>query len=111
MFLYIVRVRYLIMIQNGENYIVEARIAYKDGLQYDYVYGKCEIVDAEKEVGFMLKRSENWFIRVTGNNEEVIIPGCRVGTLVKCEKPILPKKTDNDGSRSYRDEPARLLLL
>lgn len=99
------------MIQNGENYIVEARIAYKDGLQYDYVFGKCEIVDAEKEVGFMLKRSENWFIRVTGNNEEVIIPGCRVGTLVKCEKPILPPKNDDKEVRSYRDEPARLLLL
>lgn len=104
-------VRYIIMIQNGENYIVEARIAYKDGMQYDYIYGKCEIVDAEKEVGFMLKRSENWFIRVTGNNEEVIIPGCRVGTLVKCKKPILPKKTDSGSSLSYRDEPARLLLL
>lgn len=99
------------MIKNGENYIVEARIAYKDGMQYDYVWGKCEIVDAEKEVGFMLKRSENWFIRVTGNNEEVIIPGCRVGTLVKCEKPILPQKPDDKEARSFRDEPVRLLLL
>lgn len=99
------------MIRNGESYIVEARIAYKDGMNYEYVYGKCEIIDAEKEVGFMLKRSENWFIRVSGNNEEVIIPGCRVGTLVRCEKPILPEIKDNDRSRSFRDEPARILLL
>lgn len=104
-------VRYLIMIKKGDNYIVEARIAYKDGKQYDYIYGKCEIVDAEKEIGFMLKRSENWFIRVSGNNEEVIIPSCRVGTLVKCEKPTLPQKPDNGTPLHYRDEPARLLLL
>lgn len=101
----------IVMIENGKNYIVEAKIAYKDGMQYEYVWGKCEMVDATAEVGFPIDNSANWFIRVTGSGEEVIIPGWRIGSLVKCDKPILPPKADDKEHRSWRDEPVRLLLL
>ena len=87
------------MIKNGEKYLIEARLCYKDGKKYDSVYGKCEIVDAEKEVNFMLKRSENWFIRITGDTEEVIIPGCRVGIIVKCDTPVLTDSIHEDEFR------------
>lgn len=97
------------MIKNGEKYLVEARLSYKDGKKYDSVYGKCEIVDAEKEVNFMLKRSENWFIRVTGDTEEVIIPGCRVGIIVKCDTPIV-NKSRNEAEHGYGSTCNVLLL-
>jgi hypothetical protein len=97
------------MIQQGEKYIVDARIAWIDSKTYDYVYGKCYILNADEAVGFNLRRSENWFIKVVGGNTEVIIPGCRVGSLVRTD--VTPKAAEEEANLSYKYLPANILIL
>jgi len=100
------------MLENGKTYIVEARFAWTDYQQYDCVFGKCSIYDADKEAGFTLRRSENWFLKVTGESGEVIIPGCRVGILVRTDTvPELIMPSEEELKRSWRKEPVKMLVL
>ena len=97
------------MIENGKNYLVEACVAWTNCQEYNYVYGKCSMFDADKEAGFTLRRSENWFIKVKGQKGEVIIPGCRVGTLIRTDEPFkFPPEEELD--KHYRMY-ARVLVL
>lgn len=100
------------MLEDGKKYIVEARFAWTDCKQYEYVYGECFLFDADKEAGFVLRRSENWFIKVKGDKGEVIIPGCRVGTLVRTDvvpEVVIPTKEELENLRGVR--PIGLLVL
>ena len=100
------------MLENGKKYIVEARVAWTDCVEYEYVYGKCSIFDADKEAGFVLRRSENWFLKVEGDNGEVIIPGCKVGTLVKTDvTPVEIRISEEDARNNWRNRNTKVLVL
>lgn len=97
------------MIQQGEKYIVDARVAWIDSKTYDYVYGKCYILNADEAVGFNLRRSENWVLKVVGEDAEVIIPGCRVGSMVKSN--VTPSPPQDEANTPYRNLSVNILIL
>jgi len=102
-----------VMLEQNKKYIVEARFAWTDFQQYDYVYGECELLDADKVAGITLRRSENWLIKVTGKKGSVIIPGCRVGLLVRTDDVPTPidKELTKEELMDYRNLPVKMLIL
>jgi hypothetical protein len=100
------------MIDNGKNYIVEARIAWIDHTQYDYVYGKCTTHKMEEKLGFPLKNGgEEWYIKVAGEKGEVVIQGYRIGTCIQTDAPFLDKPTPEEYKHNYDLRPAKILIL
>tara|TARA_R110000868_G_C10644908_1_gene744438 strand:- start:275 stop:586 length:312 start_codon:yes stop_codon:yes gene_type:complete len=72
---------------NGK-YIVttDAWFTAKDGCQYKAVWGNVEILD-DAILGVKTNRNaSNWFAKVGGEDNHVIVAGCQIHYAVKCEE-------------------------
>ena len=73
-----------------------------DGKYYRAVWGEVEIIE-DTFLGLKTNRnSSNWFAKVGGENNHVIIAGCQIHYAIKCEeKPnterVLDYQDDKDG--------------
>jgi len=80
------------MIKNGEKYLVTSDSWFygTDGNQYKSAYGICKIVEFKEAFGFVPQRpSTNWLMQIGEGENQVIIAGCQIHQLVKCDnKPI-----------------------
>lgn len=58
-----------------------------DGKYYKAVFGDCEVVDAPGTLGIETNRnSSNWYVKVKGQEDEMIVAGCQIHYVVKTEK-------------------------
>lgn len=101
------------MIKQGEKYIVNSmgRIPYKDGKAYEYVYGVCHIIFREGyNPLYKPEDKDEWWLKISGNDTEIILPGFHITSMVKCSKPtIINEKSKNWLEDKY--EAARILIL
>ena len=63
-----------------------------DGRAYAQVYGTAEIMGVEDMLGFVPTRSTNWFLRVGGATEFVLIAGCQIHYL--CVSNQIPSSAE-----------------
>jgi hypothetical protein len=81
------------MIKNGEKYLVTSDSWFfgTDGNQYRAAWGVCVVVEFKETFGFVPQRpSTNWLMQIGEGENMVIIAGCQIHHLVKCDsRPIL----------------------
>ena len=78
----------LMKIKNGQRYLVTTDMWFfgADGNVYRSAWGKVYIETTENTLGFKPSRpSTNWFMRVGDGENSVIIAGCQIHYLVRCE--------------------------
>lgn len=108
------------LIDKNIKYIIATRgIIWEDCLNYDYVYGLCEIIDSKNIIPFSIKheQSEQYYLKITGEKGEVIIPGSCVYAFIKTKKE--PKAKERDKTEeiitgitpSWREEAKNVLIL
>ena len=101
------------MIEQGEKYIVNTmgRIPYKDGKAYEYVYGKCSIVQREGyNPLYKTDERDEWWLKISGEDSEILVPGFHITSLVKCSEPIII----NEQSKNWLEDKynaAKILIL
>lgn len=77
------------MIKQGEKYIVTSDNWFlaPDGQEYRAAYGVCHLLKMEDVFGFTPQRpSTNWFMQVGEGDNMVMIAGCQIHYVVKCDK-------------------------
>ncbi len=56
-----------------------------DGVQYRAVWGDVEIIE-DTSLGLKTSRnSTNWYAKIGGNDNHVIVAGCQIHYAVRCE--------------------------
>ncbi len=80
------------MIQNGQKYLITSDSWFygTDGNQYKAAYGVCKVVEFKEVFGFIPQRpSTNWLMQIGEGENQVIIAGCQIHQLVRCEvRPV-----------------------
>lgn len=96
------------MIKEGHKYVVtsDAWFVAPDGEMYRSAWGMCKVYDIEKVLGFRPSRpSTNWYLEIGCDGKEVIIAGCQIHHLVRCED-----RPDNDRiNQSYKHSDTGLM--
>lgn len=75
-------------IKEGEKYLVTSDNWFvgPDGNQYKSAWGKVYLKSTFATLGFEPKRpSTNWFLIIGEDNNSVIMAGCQIHFLVKCD--------------------------
>ena len=83
------------MIENGKKYLVTADNWFEapDGETYKAAWGICHVRRIEDVLGFTpVRPSTNWYIEIGSEQKGMIIAGCRVHFIIRCEeKPVIHK--------------------
>jgi len=85
------------MIRDGQRYIVSTSEWFigPDGESYKAAWGSCHIDKTEDVLGFNPSRpSTNWFMTVGNEEKQIIIAGCQIHYVIRCENR---PKTIRDG--------------
>ena len=90
------------MIVNGEKYLVETSVTYVDSIRYDAVFGICDLMTSETK--FL---DSNEFLKIKGDNGEILLPLHRVSGFIKTNNIIENK--NNETVDEYRK--MRILYL
>ena len=78
----------LMKIQNGQRYLVTSESWFfgTDGNVYRSAWGRVYIETTEETLGFKPSRpSTNWYMRIGDGENSVIIAGCQIHYLIRCE--------------------------
>ena len=89
------------MIENNKYYLISTNMGFygPDGEQYQAVWGKAKIVNAEEKFKFKFKsksnrHSVNWYVEVGEGEQSIIIAGCQINYAIQLkEKPIIKTGT------------------
>jgi hypothetical protein len=83
------------MITPGKRYLITADHWFlaPDGEEYRGVWGKCKVVEAKEQFGFVPQRpSTNWFLQVGEGENSMILAGCQIHYAVECDKKPFRKE-------------------
>lgn len=86
-----------------------------DGKQYNAVWGEVEIV-SDAILGIKTNvRSSNWFAKIGGENNHVIVAGCQIHYSIKCEdKPNIGITSDHrvtDAGWQNFERPTQIYIV
>lgn len=99
------------MFEQGKYYLISyLHLTAEDGLQYDAVYGKAEILSTEKILGFSpSKYDSNFVVKVTGTTDKTLfIAGCEIRFVLQCnEKPEIVVENKDE----YRRDIAKIYFI
>jgi len=98
------------MLDKNKKYLITCRrFTAPDGLQYDSVWGKAEIVKAEEVIGFPTRgHDSNFVVKVSGETRTLYIAGCGLDSAMECEeKPIMVEEVKGE----YRRDIARIYFI
>lgn len=77
------------MIQQGKKYLITTDDWFiaPDGESYKSAWGIVYLGTIEETLGFTPARpSTNWFAEVGGNGKHIIIAGCQIKYVIRCEE-------------------------
>ena len=84
-----------------------------DGQQYRSVFGEVEILQ-DNVLGVTTNRkSSNWYIKVSGKTQHIIIAGCQIHYALQCEYDDINLENiyDYDDKGQLKKESNRILKL
>jgi len=81
------------MIEQGKKYLVTTDNWFygPDGQNYKAAWGRCYIGKTAEQLGFTpLRPSTNWYLCVGVDGKEIIIAGCQIHYVIRCEeRPVV----------------------
>jgi hypothetical protein len=90
------------MVEDGKKYLVttDGWFYGPDGESYRAAWGTCYLKKMQEVFGFTPSRpSTNWFLVVGSSEKQIIIAGCQIHYVIRCENR---PKSKNEG-KIYRD--------
>jgi len=91
------------MLENGKRYLVTTDDWFlaPDGELYRAVWGTSSIEKIEDTLGFIpIRPSTNWYMKVGNENNYIIIAGCKIHYVCRCED----KPKSNHAGKLYKDK-------
>lgn len=77
------------MVKDGQRYLVTTDNWFKapDGQEYRAAWGVCHVRNIADVFGFTPTRpSTNWYLEVGVEGKEIILAGCQIHYVVRCEE-------------------------
>jgi hypothetical protein len=88
------------MIHNGKKFLVTTDNWFQapDGENYRAAWGACVLLRTQDIFGFSpQKPSTNWFLKIGSEDKFIIVAGCQIHFVVRCEeRPTMKEGTCTD---------------
>jgi hypothetical protein len=96
------------MIEQGKKYLITSINWFvgPDGKQYRAAFGRVELFEAKKELGFIPTRSANWYVKIGKRDKYILIAGCQLNYFLRTnDRPteLLSTYTDKDSGRKFSE--------
>lgn len=96
------------MITNEKYYLITCNdwFVAPDGEEYRAAWGKCSVIEAKDQFGFVpLRPSTNWFCKVGIDDKSIIIAGCHIHYAIECSQ------RPNKRPETYIHEVTKVLMV